>query len=458
MSQKQFFFFFAVLIMLLRIYLIPISTTDLAIWINEGHAFFEHGLLDFNDHFSIHPSIKFYFPTKISSILFSYLHQQLGLIGVALFTRVVCLITGLIWIFKYKEKLNCLKNLLLLLPFLLGITFFMDRPACFGIFFGSILIPKLSKFDLKDKKSIFYNSVLIILWNNMHSSVFILFPIIIYQILIKYIKKQSLLSSINLFILCLILIIISPIHINIFNYVYETVLTSSSRTIPEWNSIISLNYPYYSLLFIIYLSYLFIHKSKYETILKDTLIFPISILAIKSSRNMIWFFTLYPYFVEQLDLWFRKNNKQKERKIFNFIFISLIIFFTFSQSWLFKDKKYQIKNFLSDELIFKLKENSSILFTESEIAGYIVLETKNKTFLDSRNTIFSDEILIDYNKILFDSSKSDDLLNKYKIKRILLSKVGYPIIEKLKSCNNWEISFENNNFIYFERLDIGNPC
>ncbi|HVN79946.1 MAG TPA: hypothetical protein VMW38_13180, partial [Terriglobia bacterium] len=92
------------------------------------------------------------------------------------------------------------------------------------------------------------------------------------------------------------------------------------------------------------------------------------------------------------------------------------------------------------------------LFTTDSWGGYIIYRfyPEYKVFLDGRFDMYGQPLIEDYLKIRDLNYDCREVLNKYKIKWILLP-VDYGLATALKELNEWEVIYDDHQAIIFSR-------
>ena len=97
-------------------------------------------------------------------------------------------------------------------------------------------------------------------------------------------------------------------------------------------------------------------------------------------------------------------------------------------------------------------EDIAPLFNNWDYGSYLILSQKHPIFIDTRNIIYSDKEFFEYQKMVEGHDDWKQIIEKYKIKYILLNKkMNSLIIAKLKTESQWENVLMDENAILFEK-------
>jgi len=455
MNSKNFYITLFFILTCFRLLIIPIGTNDLAVWISDGLHILNTLSISRVDLYSLHPNLEFIYPARFSNIIFGAIYKLFDFQGVAIFLR-LWIFAAIFLIYKGSQKNNFQwneKNFVILSLSTIGITLFLDRPACFAVLLAIYIFPFFEKSSLKLKEVILLFS-LFILWNNLHSSFFIILPIILYKFLISVYKKKEILNSFKIGTIFFLSIWFTPEGENILHYVYQTITTSKNRNILEWSNVFKFAYPQTSILLLLiflFIIYRFYQLKKIKKLIYSPL-FPLLFLGLGNIRNAIWLFLIAPYLLTKYDLWYKSDNKFFVNKKLNlFIIISLSFSIIYISPWIHLNKKNNFgfgtdSPIMATKVILK-KTIRQKIFNQWEVGSYLTLKQTNPIYIDTRNIIYNQSIYDEYIKILNCTSTCARFLNKYNFTTVILRKEKWPLINYLKT--NWTKAFEDKDFILF---------
>jgi hypothetical protein len=339
------------------------------------------------------------------------------------------------------------------------------------LFLTLLLLALLQYNHKKNIKILFSLFPLFMLWANLHGGFLIGFAVfgyyIFYQCILLILKKRKNIKEIffliSIFILSILTTLITPYGIELYSFLTTYSDTFYMTHINEWLS--AFHYPivyyqlFYNALYATILLLIFVDR-KNNNIIKNynfwhfTLTIIFFILAIKSRRHFPLFFIIsFPLMLkslfENMQLPTRWNEFIKTNILINFFFLSAllltILYFTFSIKIVknpFTHEKFcksvpcEAVQFLkNDERFLDLK-----LFNNYNWGGYLDWTwPEKKLFSDGRlpMTELNGHSLLKENYLFFEESESENKLNEYDIKLVLLKKY-FP-----------------NKYNYFEKYALG---
>lgn len=457
MHSKQFLMTIFFVLAVFRLFIIPQGTGDLAIWIADGLSFLENFQIQRVDTFTLHKSLEFIYPARISSIIFAFIYKFLDLSGVTIFIR-LCLALA-IWI-NYKKYISPsmpwnIINLMTIICASIGMTLFLDRPACLGILYATILFPYLMKESL-DKKDSLIVFLCFILWSNTHSSILILAPVIAYKFLLSLFFKKELRTTFIIGLFLSLSLLMTPEGFNIFEYVYSTVSVSKGRTISEWSHAFEFIHPEMSLLYFATFLLLFFQLYRHNKLIDaiKTPFFVLFFLGFFSIRNSVWLFTFIICYFHYFKLWdHRENIFFKNRSLNTGLTCLAITYLLYASPYnSFKSKKNDGYGLDAPVEIAHLLAKQTVpqrILNQWELGSYLILKQPHPVFIDTRNIIYSNGIFSDYKKLMNCHAECESRLDKYDINAVVLRQESWPIIDFLRS--KWMITFEDKDFIFFQR-------
>lgn len=452
MSNKKFLLGIALILGCFRLLLIPVGTGDLAIWIADGQEILKSFSLPHKDLYSVHSNLDFIYPARLSNIFFAGIYNiSEQIIHVAIFIRLFLFFSMIIF---FKETLMGkiewnIRNLIVASLALLGLTLFLDRAACLGLSLFLIIIHILNR-DLskKDFLSLF---ALFVFWSNLHSSVLILAPLLVYRIMLALYKKTSLLPHIILIGLYGVSLFVTPEHINILSYVKQTMSLSGQRVISEWTSALRFKHPMMSALYFLGL-FLMLYKVCKSGRWKDLIFnqyFVFVFLGFVSIRHSVWFFAVLPLLYHQLNLWDKKPTYAFQNEKLNLGITLVLCLFCLINSPFLKSGNEQ-KVYGSDtpvaiaNLLYR-SEYKHRVFNQWELGSYLILKQPHPIFVDTRNIIYPQKIYEKYKKIINCTQSCEKLFKEFHLDTIVLRKEGWPLLTWIRKKT--KIQYEDETFI-----------
>lgn len=479
MSRRSLYNYLFFLIPLVYFLSLPIVGADLAVWIAHGKYFLQTGSILRQDIYSILPTTDLIYPFG-SSVLYALIYSVAGLVGTSLFHKLAVLLISLIW---YKSSLcgsqspwSGMTKLVVLLSWFGCSLFFVDRPALLA------MVPLLLSFlilqkaeDLSWKDLLLLNAVNI-LWVNLHGSWILLTLMYSWRefsriaILRRDFKWGAWIGA-----GCLLLTsLFNPFGYKIFSYVLETARLSKERRFSEWGATSltgtyqSQAIAYYLLLVLIIIFGVYLFKSnraKARELLSSHFII-LLFLGLTSIRNTsLAFFVLIPW-ASQFGLISRETEEKKSSAIIHRINAAVIAFVAFlliaflpsvkplAEEFLPQNKRNVYDEYAPFLLANYLNQTTDIdpVFNEWEYGSFLILTQKHKIFADTRNIIYSSESVAEYLDVISGGNLWQTILNKYKVKYILLNaKLRPTLIDKIENSKNWEMVKVDNESVLYRR-------
>lgn len=448
------------MIFLTRLLIIPFGSGDLAVWVADGLKIFELGELYSLDLFSLHSGLEFIYPARFLNIILAGIYKISSYSGVVFFVRASFLIILLYVLKKHlmAEKVWSIGNLLLfLIPFALNVTAFMDRPACFGVLLGFFIIP-LIEHEKLSSKVMFLFFALVILWTNLHSSVLVLLPLLIYKIGLNLLLKKPVVRLALLFMMTILGVCLNPDSFMIFEYALKTMEFSKLRSISEWSPLFRFSYPKIALLYlfsVIVFWAVAYKKNKHRAVL-GSLALPLTFAGFLSIRHTIWFSLFVPFYAAKYDLWISAKKQHSPRK-FNVFLVSCYVvsllylspFLNFTQH---PNIGFDLDAPVEATEILSQTTQKRRIFNQWELGSYLTLKQRHPIFIDGRNIVYSSEIYQQYKSVINASNDYLSIIEYYQIDTFIFKKENFPILKTLRSSQDWRVEYEDQNFILFYKI------
>lgn len=464
---------------------LPIFVGDLAMWVTLGKHILTHGEILRQDIFSVLPTTEMIYSVG-SAWLYAVVYQFSGLDAVVILHRIFILGILVLW---YRSSFAHLKNpwnfrniFFILFTWVGSSMLLIDRPALLAMLpfvLAYLLLQKPEELTVKD---IFWLNVINVCWLNIHGSWFILGVMYFWReatrvLVLRY--KISLRPLIGLMSIA-VTSLMNPFGYKVIPYVFETSRISKERKFDEWASVNptehTMQFWAFSLLFVGAVMFLFYLLKKERAKVKVFLASPFVLLlalGFLGVRNTLWsFYVLIPtafqfgLIRESADL---INTKNSEVVGFSKAFINatiILVFFVLT-FFLFPQNKHYIAKYLPAdkqatygpsapiEFAKYLSETAEPgnIFNDAEYGSYLMLAQPNKIFLDARNIIFENESYNTYFVVADAEPDWENVLNKYKIKYLLLDKkLRANLIEKVNATERWKNVKEDEYAVLFVRL------
>lgn len=418
-SKILYIFLFVFLLIQTFIY----NTIDMDYWARllQGNAFWSLGYILKNDPFSYTGTHLWLDHEWGASVIFSFIHNNLGFYGILLFKT---FFVFLLFFFIYKTillRVKNINNLFILLLFIIAsyalptIVHSCLRCHFFTFLFFSIFIYILEIVRLnKNYKLLFFLPLIMMFWCNIHggcvAGLGLIFIYTIGELLNKRIFKFYLLA----FFLSLCVLFINPYGFEYVKFIFMA-STMSRPFVTEWISpFLHPNLAFlveFKVFYIVSLLYLLFSFKKYKTdYTKYILLFVCAFISFKSVKNTPFFIivSLIFLFIDIFEL---------EIKNFNlYILITILIFFSYGIYGLL----YCRYHFLSQQPvkvvdfidINNLKGNILCPFDMGSYV-YYKLYPNNLVYMDGRyEEVYFDEQKKNVDKFYNASDDYDDILKE----------------------------------------------
>ncbi len=475
LSRRQFYTFLFFAIPLIYFISIPVRTSDLAIWIAIGRASIARGSWLHHDSLSFLPTAELVYP---AGICFIYgLFYQLGGLLLVSFAHKLALggVLGMIYfssLARLKEPWSKLNLALVFLVWCETVSFVVDRPAMIAMvpFLASFLVlQKEEELSLGDLLRL----VLInMIWVNIHGSWLMLSGMFFWRVAIHgWIRRFSWREALS----CALILassLCNPFGYHVFDYVLQTAMISRQRGLTEWSITgFRVYFPQGILFYLLFLTVIVVvlrdgklrAKTAGPRMLASPLV-PLFFLGALSLRNTVWpFLALLPVAHHFGFLHEETSEDRNEKTIFNgaialcvmwvgVIFLPMVrpVF-----SHLLPPEKQTTYDITAPwkAVDFLRKAPEGRIFSDWDLAGFLALEQKNPTFVDTLNIIFSDAQFSDYRKIITAAPGWDESLKSYQVQYLVLMKEkNAPLVEAVSRSHAWEQVVDDPGVISFRRL------
>lgn len=481
---------------------------DIWLHLKTGEYIIQNKTVPQADFYSVPTSGKTWIDhAPLTQVIYYWLFNSNGADGLIIFSTILMLAAFLLLFFcTYQDHSKIYLSIIMLaLAIFASRIRFNIRPENFSVLFFCIYLFVLTR--CKNKKLVFILPLVQLAWVNCHGF-FILGPALIALFIIgerlkmrkklpwewsdgDTLDKNGYQNLIIVFLLSTLACLINPNGIKGALYplaiISKTLIHPSVihkyilELMPPWNLRIDQHLPYYLLLTVSFISFLFnFRKINFTYLLAWLALLGISF---NINRNII-FFNCIAY-VASVDNFSRRNNQQRFEKGSpnNFIFLlkctalAITILFSAIYSLRMLNDRYYIfdenrvkstllgtsHNYPNKAVDFILKNRlPDNLFNTFNHGSYLIyhLFPANHIFIDGRTELYNNEFFEDYFRILYaDTLTIDKLLVKYQINTILISgnlSVLEELIEYLGQSREWVLVYVNEDSLIFIRQIIQN--
>ena len=461
--------------------------------IKIGELIFKNGI-DMLDHFSFHV-LPYTYPHWLYDCFIYLIYKFAGFPGIYI-SSIVLFIILLTIVFKINAKIcesNSMGAFATLICALAISSFITARAQLVSFILFALEIYFIEMFLKNGKKRNLLGLLLIsLVLCNIHVAVWPFYYILYLPYLVEYIvalickkiklKKENkfvkyLKSRIILelnpnikylfltMILSLFTGLLTPIGDTPYTYLFKTMAGNSQKYIAEHQMMSWIDSPFPLIIASECLFLAFFSKAKLRDIF---MICGLLLMNIYSIRHMaflaligtICFGRIFTMFFNNFDLKFINNASAffSKKKVIICSFIVVIIF-SGTMLYLGQKKDYIDKKSYPVEAVKYIKENIDIekmrIFNEYNFGSYLILN-EIPVFIDSRADLYTKQFSgLDYD--IFDDyeitpNNYQEMFEFYKITHILTYK-KYPLLmNRLKNDDNYKILYEDDDFIFFEKL------
>jgi hypothetical protein len=421
---------------------------DNGVWTKMGLHFLETASILKKDIYSVLPTKEMIYPSWGAGVLYGILYKIGDMFAINLFHKFVFMIFVVLTgreIFKNGEVR--LRDLIIFGVLFYNSFFFLDRPAQLAAlpFFFFLKINLKSQYELK--KKLILSTLLTVVWINIHGSALIA-PALFYVLNTNKVSIKLLSMSL---VPCVALLI-NPFGWKIFVHAFETSVISKERLLTEWEPVASKSFPLQSVIFFTTIGMIFNRYSPRRS--KPPLwVFFLLMLGVTGIRQTVWV-------AYALGFWFKGSGPEKRKfalgnpvVLVTLNLIALMTLFPSGQKYVGGNKMLTLNPEAPKPLVEKIIEigETGPIFNEFEFGSYFILKLPNKTFMDTRNIIFSDEAYKEYAKVMRADQGWEKVLDKYDIKLVAMSLKRNRIRASLASSVEWEIIYADKDYFLAKR-------
>ena len=494
-NKKKFKFVFVIWIIIFSIGLITrVLQNDTFYTIKIGKLILDHGI-DMMDHFSFHTGLAYTYPHWFYDVFIYLIFNLFGYAGIYI-SSILFLIIILLLVFKTSIKITDNYVISAFSTFIcaLALSGFVTARAQTISYILFVLEVYFIECFLKNGKRRNLIGLLLIslIICNVHVAVwpfyFIIYLPYFAEYVTSFIVSKIKLKKDNKFVkylsekfvteknnnikyLLLIMIsslvtgLITPIGDTPYTYLIKTMMGNSQKYIHEHQMITWINSPFTIIMAgeVIFLA--FFAKIKLRdlfmvcglALMSIVSIRHISLLALIGSicfaRTFSLFFEYFDFDIES------KALKFFNRKVVYILFLGVAIIFSSIMFYVQSKNDYINDEIYPVEAVKYIKENVVIdnmrLFNEYNFGSYLLLNDI-PVFIDSRADLYTKQfsgfdydIFDDYQYI---SSNYQEKFEFYDITHVLIYKKENPLYNLLEHDINYELLYEDENFVFFEKI------
>lgn len=495
-NKRKFFFGFLIWICIFGACIVKkMLQNDTFYTIKIGELILNNGI-DMLDHFSFHSNLAYTYPHWLYDVFIYVIYNLFGFVGLHI-SSVLFFLIILIVLFKTNIKLtsNYFVSAFATVICALALSGFVTARAqlvsflvfLFEIYFIEMFLKK------KQKKYLLGLLLLSLILCNIHVAVWPFYFILYLPYLVEYfislmcskikfkkknkftlfLKEKFILEkNDNVKYLFLIMILsiftglITPIGDTPYTYLIKTMLGNSQDYISEHQALSWINSPFTIIIAVETIVLALISKVKLRDLF---MICGLVLMSVVSTRHLSLLALIGTIcYAREFSMFFDNFNFDLDNVIVSFfnkkivVIISFILVIIFS-SFMFN---YNLKeDFISEELypveaVKYIKENIDIdnmrIFNEYNFGSYLILNDI-PVFIDSRADLYTKQFSgFDYD--IFDDfyyllSDYENIFDFYDITHVLIYKeLTKDFYNMLSVDNNYKILYEDDNFVFFERL------
>ena len=428
-KEKWILFLIFTIILCISIFLFSYGS-DFYWHLKIGEYISSHHKIPFTDIFSWYassnhlPWISHEWLFEVFIYQFFHLGRQIGVFLYVLFTLI--LISIILW--KQNEKIFLKYPFQTILWGIVGMLVFanktMPRPHLLSyLFFAITLYLSYDTLQNKNSKKIYFTPLISLLWSNFHGGSsnlsYLIYGVFLCLSFFSFTKgnlKNSSLSRkqqkkyLYAFVTSILSICINPHGIKMLIYPYINMTYKVMLDcIEEWQvlSLTTIDGIFY-FLFILFVFFKIFSSKKEHQILDLLLLSLFTILGIKSTRFIPYFFIICTAILPKY--WKDSNIKVELLPILISLFL-IIPSFYFT---LYQKPEFSL---VSEEMIEYLKKEKTVLYNSYELGGYLIYQDI-PVFIDGRADLYIDTILCDVCEI--EQGQNPELLNNYSFDTFLV--------------------------------------
>ncbi len=463
---------------------------DFGHFVKSGEVMLEHKTILKHDVFThTFNGLQYINPGWLSQVLMAFC-ERIGGLKLFIFLKTTLLLAtiGIIYHFIWKmTKHYKIALIFVVLAVALGFTNWNIRPQIFVIPIFVFFYSYLYRTKTITNSSILLLCFLMILWVNLHSS----FPLglmlvgifLLGEAIDEYYNRKSIKGLIKdsrlkrlLFLLIILtsVTLISPYGIYIWKDMWTTSSIAQMRVI-EWQPTTMNHFTGHCFIISIVISSIILKYSRRRITITDAiLLLAFLFAAFKAGRMILWWGIvaspiLAAHFCSIEPVWksskLKAQSSKSESECLPLNILFLIIFLTSAISclpWLrpyhpikgvrtfinHKTNPVEIVNYIEKE---NLKGN---MYNNINWGSYLIwrLWPEYKVFADNRLHLVPEEIWKDYTDVHYGLANWEQILDKYKISFVLLSKKDNKrTIEFMKDSHRWKEVYEDGVGAIFVR-------
>jgi hypothetical protein len=454
LNRTQFYSALFFLLPLLVFCARPISTEDLSVWVAQGLECLRTMSIVRQDTFSALPSFPLVYPAGIA-ILYAVIFKLGGLSLVVMLHRLALF---LVLILLYRNSIAkassfwSARNGFLVILCLAGCVFgFVERPSLVAelpFLLAYLLLQKNSDLSRKDLGILVG---IMVLWVNLHGSFFLLPVLFGWRLIFTAIEakfrwrepgphKREIVG----FFLVLAAALLNPFGWRIFPYVWETA-TVSMRRVEEWQvTSPSAYFPQgliFYLLVAVVLRFFYVRYRNKAFPLRSPFL-ALLLLGFTAIRHTdLAFLAALPFFAQKGFLQ-DGDGEEGSPRIFNLAVVVGIAFLCVAFS---PGTKHRFSFLLPEKLaptfsstapaqfarILNQDPSPGNIFNHWDFGSFLTLAQNRKIYLDSRNIIYSDAAIREYDRVLEAGVDWDVSLRNHQVLFVLVKPENQRLISTL---------------------------
>ena len=449
---------------------------EVDIWflLSHGRYIFDNGL-PYTDILSMHTGFEFVMQQWLTSIIFYFIHNYFGKIGLYLFIFLLnCVVTFLTYklcliISKNKKFASCFISVILTI--LLQIGHIVPRPHIFTFIILLVVLIMLELFSSKRKKYINYLPLLSILLINFHASmwpmIFIFCMPYVAELILK--KDKDVYHLIIMMIISCLAGFINPYGLGAMTYSLKCYghkfICAIVGEMSAFNLLAGLFVKLWSFLILVVflvsnLIILFNSNKKNFRIAHLLLFYGTFFMSLISIRNFSLFaIGTIPFLVKYLNIKDKDEFVLNKKWIINYIVILCAFIGAFASSII--NKHYEFSLVSKDVVSYLDKHADKDIKLYCDYSDGAFYEYNGyKPYLDSRAEIFiksmnkKEDILKEYLEFNLKESTRDEFIKKYDFDYYSVDALNLEVVNYLLNYKdiNFELVYANERIYLIKKV------
>lgn len=448
----------------------PVSLIDLTFWLQYGRDFLSGSTTGFGfpttDPISFASQGPIVFPPLVV-IVYATIEELFGFWGVVLLHPVSLFLLLLAWAKRVKHQQFSVSNpMILLFGFaLLGMaSSWTERPALFGYFLAAITYQRVIDQKWQSKMQILGLAALGLAWFLTHASYPVFLLILLWPQLWNHSKNAS--AVLAIFVTGVLLV---PRYSDLVFESFRILTFSAGSEINEWALWSGAQFGFQSYLFLFLLMTVFwTQRRKPRDFVKEPF-FPIILLGFLGVRNSFWgFWLLIPWALNQKDFFPKPKTSDPPRTI-NLVLNSAVAFMTvllllvnlppmkqrFISYWPAQKRKL-VQFQVPESIIESLNKDSNLstrrIFNEVNWGADLTLNQVLPIFIDGRDHLYPKSVTDDYAMVMSGHPFALDILEKYKITDVVISRGRTSLIHTFQITGLWQLVNQEGVLSHYRKV------